>query len=234
MPERLSRGERADVEALVAEAATGCALCGELGRVATRSVATAAYELVNDTSFRSELRASWGFCRAHGARFASEPGAVLGAAIVLADLSRAVVRALHGARRLDARRPCPICEVVARRERHLVAMLRRHPDASAAVVRTACPSHPRPAGPRELPEGGPVAGALPIGSLAALARERRLAAVAGAQCDAYTALAERLDRVIRHHDYRFRDEPFDDFGAVWEALALFSGTDPGARPEAGR
>lgn len=37
-----------------------------------------------------------------------------------------------------------------------------------------------------------------------------------------------LEAMIRHYDYRFRDQPFDDFGVIWQALS--SGTDPRRRP----
>jgi hypothetical protein len=81
---------------------------------------------------------------------------------------------------------------------------------------------------RDLPRGPTIAGALPVGSLGAAARGDPQ--VADRQRAAYVDLQRRLEGVIRHYDHSFRDQPFDDFGATWEALSLFSGTDPRHRP----
>ena len=97
------------------------------------------------------------------------------------------------------------------------------------LVPTVCALHPRNVPRRELPRGPAVGDALPVGELD---RARHDPGEAERQRAAYSALQRRLEAVIRHHDYLFRDEPFDDFGAIWQALSLFSGTDPTRRPTA--
>jgi hypothetical protein len=217
--------DRATFEDLVENSALGCALCRRSREAGDRFVDAFAYELVNDPMLRAELRRSLGFCREHASEAATQTGAPLAESIVCADLSAHVARLLERGKPVTASGPCPACEVAARRERHdLEVVGTRHLDG-------LCGRHPRPAPRRDLPRGPTIAGALPVGSLGPAARADP--GEADRQRVAYIALQQRLEGVIRHYDYRFRDEPFDDFRVTWEALALFSGTDPRHRPVPG-
>jgi len=214
--------DRAVFDDLVAEAASGCPICRRSDRSAKRFIATFAYELTNDPTVRAELRRSLGFCRRHAVDVAAQTGAPLSVSIVCADLCVGVARRLAAAKPIRATGPCPACDVAAQREQHDLEIIgRRH-------VPKVCALHPRNVPQRELPRGPAVGAALPIGELDRAARHDP--GEAERQSAAYSALQRRLEAVIRHHDYRFRDEPFDDFGATWEALSLFSGTDPRRRP----
>jgi hypothetical protein len=220
-------------QALVAASARGCAICRRGDEAGEREVASLSYELVNDPDVRAAIAASWGFCREHAIVLAKQHSAALAIAIIYSDLATRMARLLRRvasgvddlARRLSGAASCPICLVVARRELDDVAVLR----TSHALLATPVHSdHPRPAAPRELPRGAACDGALPIGALAATAREGH--ALLDAQAQAYERLAARLARVVRQHDYRFASEPFSDWGACWEAMYLFSGTAADRRP----
>ncbi|HEV2250171.1 MAG TPA: hypothetical protein VGT60_06675 [Candidatus Limnocylindria bacterium] len=209
-------------EDLVRESALGCALCRRSRQAGDRSIAAFAYELVTDPVLRAELRRSLGFCRAHAITAAAQTGAPLAESIVCADLCAHVARLLETGRPVAASGPCPACLVAARRERHDLETI------GGRRLEGVCPSHPRPVPRRDLPCGPPIGEALPVGSLGPAVRADP--GEAGRQRAAYAALQRRLGDVIQHYDYRFREQPFDDFGATWEALALFSGTDPHDRP----
>jgi hypothetical protein len=214
--------DRAVFEDLVRESALGCPICRRSGQAGERFIVAFAYELVNDPLVRAELRRSLGFCREHAKAAAGQTGAPLAESIVCADLCGHVARLLETWKPVAASGACPACEVAAWREHHDLEIIG---ERSVAGV---CGGHPRPVPRRDLPHGPTIAGALPVGSLGAAARGDPR--VADRQRAAYLELQRRLEGVIRHYDHRFRDQPFDDFGATWEALALFSGTDPRHRP----
>lgn len=210
---------------LLEEAASGCPICRRSDRSAKRFIATFAYELTNDPTVRSELRRSLGFCRRHAVDVAAQTGAPLSVSIVCADLCAGVARRLAAAKPIRATGPCPACDVAAQREQHDLEIIGRR------RVPNVCALHPRNVPRRELPRGSAVGAALPVGELDQAVRHDP--GEAERQSAAYSALQHRLEAVIRHHDYRFRDEPFDDFGATWQALSVFSGTNPRRRPAAG-
>jgi hypothetical protein len=214
--------DRVVFEDLVRESALGCPICRRSGLAGERFIAAFAYELVNDPTLRAELRSSLGFCREHATHAAGQTGAPLAESIVCADLCGHVARLLETGKPVAASGACPACEVAARRERHDLEII------GARNVAGVCGRHPRPVPRRDLPRGPTIAGALPVGSLGAGARDDPHET--DRQRAAYLELQRRLEGVIRHYDHRFRDQPFDDFGATWEALSLFSGTDPGHRP----
>jgi hypothetical protein len=211
-------------EDLLEESARGCPLCRRSDGSAKRFIATFAYELVNDPTMRAELRRSLGFCRRHAVDAAAQTGAPLALSIVCADLCTQVARRLAAGKPIRATDPCPACDVAAQREQHDLEVIGRR------RVPNVCPLHPRDVPRRELPRGLAVGDALPVGELDRAAGHDP--GQAERQSAAYSALQRRLEAVIRHHDYRFRDEPFDDFGVIWQALSLFSGTDPRRRPTA--
>jgi len=215
--------DRALFDDLLAEAASGCPICRRSDRSAKRFIATFDYELVNDPTVRAELRRSLGFCRRHAVDAAAQPSAPLSVSIICADLCAQIARRLAAGKPIKATGPCPACDVAARREQHDLEVIGRR------LVPTVCALHPRNVPRRELPRGPAVGDALPVGELD---RARHDPGEAERQRAAYSALQRRLEAVIRHHDYLFRDEPFDDFGAIWQALSLFSGTDPTRRPTA--
>ncbi|MHB8630949.1 MAG: hypothetical protein ACYC9W_03375 [Candidatus Limnocylindria bacterium] len=217
--------DRAVLEDLLRESAFGCPLCRRSEAAGKRFVAAFAYELVNDPTVRAELRRSLGFCREHANDAAAQVGAPLAESIVCADLCGHIARLLETGKPVTASGPCPACEVAARRERHDLEIVGRRDVAGV------CGAHPRPVPGRVLPRGPTVSGALPVGSLGPAVRADP--DEAPRQQAAYIALQRRLEGVIRHYDYRFREQPFLDFGATWEALSLFSGTDPRHRPATG-
>jgi len=213
--------DRALFDDLLAEAASGCPICRRSDRSAKRFIATFDYELVNDPTIRAELRRSLGFCRRHAVDAAAQASAPLSVSIVCADLCAQVARRLAAGKPIRATGPCPACDVAARREQHDLEVIGRR------RVPNVCALHPRRVPRRALPRGPAVGGALPVGELE---RARHDPGEAERQSAAYSALQRRLEAVIRHHDYQFHAEPFDDFGATWQALSLFSGTDPRRRP----
>jgi len=209
-------------EDLDRESALGCPICRRSGLAGERSIAAFAYEPVNDPTLRAELRSSLGFCREHANDAAGQTGAPLAESIVCADLCGHVARLLETGKPVAANGACPACEVAARRERHDLEII------GERNVAGVCGGHPRPLPRRDLPRGPTIAGALPVGSLGAAARGDPQEAAR--QRAAYLELQRRLEGVIRRYDDRLRDQPFDDFGATWEALSLLSGTDPRHRP----
>ena len=214
--------DRAAFEDLVRESAFGCAICRRSEQAGERFITAFAYELVNDPTLRAELRSSLGFCREHANQAAARTGAPLAESIVCADLCRHVARLLETGMPVAASGPCPACDVAALRERHDLETI------GGRRLAGVCPRHPQPVRHRDLPRGPSIAEALPVGSLGPAVRADPREA--RRQRAAYTALEQRLAAVIQHYDYRFREQPFHDFGVTWEALSLFSGTDPRHRP----
>jgi hypothetical protein len=218
---------------LEAASLEGCAVCRRSEAASCAALAHLAYELVNDVGVRGELAASWGFCREHASVFAAQTSAPLAVAIIYGDLAARLASLLERARApavvtraLEQRTPCPICVLGARREADDVAVVRARGLVLSSPVHG---DHPRAARPHALPTGAPRSDALPLGVLLAHAPSSGLRFLRS-QARAYAEIAVRLERVVRHHDYRFANEAFTDWGVCWEALYLFSGTDPDGRP----
>jgi hypothetical protein len=198
----------------------GCPVCARARAAGDRTAAELSGEFLNDPA-RAQLVASWGFCRDHAIACAAEVGAPLAIAILHEDLCERVARALTDGHAPTPELDCPSCLAIAESERLDTPVAR----AAGLVI---CPNHPRSGTKRELPRGEAIAGALPIGSLAEAIRTD--GSEGPRQATAYETIAARLAGVVRHHDYRFFDERFEDWSVCWEALALFSGTDPTKRP----
>jgi len=214
--------DRAVLHDIIEASAAGCPLCQRRDAAERRFVKSFAYELVNDPGMRVHLRGSLGFCRIHAEEFAAQVGAPLAVSLIHSDLCGHVVERLETNHPIRAMRPCPACEIGGQRERHDLELL------GGSAVPNLCATHPAPVPKRGLPTGPSVAGALPVGSLGHSVRTDRQEVKL--QGRAYSAMRRRLEAVVHHYDYRFRDDPFDDFGATWQALALFSGTHPDRRP----
>jgi hypothetical protein len=214
--------DRTVLEDLIESSARGCPVCQRSAEAAMHFIAVFAREGVNDPGIRDELRRSLGFCREHAMGAAAQVGAPLAMSIVGADLCDEVVRRIDAHRAITSGGPCPACDIAATRERHDVQVI------DGRALANVCPQRPRRARRRDLPRGATVRGALSVGSLSSALRGD--AAAADRQRLAYLLLRDRLGAIVRHHDYRFQADPFDDCGATWEALALFSGTGPSHRP----
>ena len=217
------------VEALDGE---GCPFCALITTALERYFCTVLYEQVNDIDLRANLRASQGFCAAHGEmlRQARSP---LGSAIIHRDIVNTLVRILEEERSpenvprswlrglVDPRRPardlalgeaepCPACLRVRERELHYADTLLlnwgderiRQKFGSSAGL---CLSHLR----------------------LTLARSRdsgQFEALRDAHLAKWRDLIGELDEFIRKNDYRFAGEEIGAEGTSWSrAIDLVSG-----------
>ena len=73
----------------------GCPFCTLLVSALERYFATVLYEQVNDIDLRATLRASQGFCAAHG-EMLRQARSALGSAIIHRDLLNTLARSLEG------------------------------------------------------------------------------------------------------------------------------------------
>jgi hypothetical protein len=202
----------------------GCAICALALRGLRRYMEGLAYEAVNNTAIRAELRAARGFCAPHGLML-REVRSALGTAIIHRDVLGAAMRALEGvgegggsllgrllggppkgaADGLSPQAGCPGC--ARRREAEGIYLstlaarigdeeLRQRYDASAGL----CLPHLRAA----LARCGPSA----HGQLKA------------AQLAVWGRLAGELDEFIRKHDHQFAHEPVGAEGTSWSRASL--------------
>lgn len=192
----------------------GCPVCTLAERSVHHYLESLSYEQVNDPGIRASLRKAGGFCRRHAWQFLRMGGAVLGAAIIYADILRTVKRelpswaegssrssdatgllgSLFGATPAPRRtRParCPACSAEAESEARYLEVIVDH--ISEPVFRERyeradglCLPHLREALSRA---DSATAAVLRVST------ELKL-----------DALLRDLDEFIRKHDYRFRHE----------------------------
>jgi hypothetical protein len=183
----------------------GCAVCHLTHRTVGRFLKALAYEQVNDLELRAELRASRGFCMAHAQRWVSQPGNVLGTALIYTDAitaalhelesppPRGVMSGLFAPRPREAP-PCIACRAALEaQDRYLDALLDGlgAPSLAAALARSdgLCLPHTRRAVERNARRAELI-----------VARAKEVAA----------RMLEELAEVVRKEDYRFQDEPRTD------------------------
>lgn len=192
----------------------GCPVCALAARSVSQYLDTLAYEQVNEPAVRAALRHAGGFCRRHAWQFLQMGGAVLGAAIIYADLLRTVRRELSADTRTDQRgrsprrllrgllggavptnreraRTCPACAVEEQAEHRYLSIIQEVAGDAAFQERYAtadglCLPHLRAA----------LQGA--DGATADL-----LLKLTGQKLE---GLLHDLAEFIRKHDYRFRHE----------------------------
>jgi hypothetical protein len=208
----------------------GCAIC-RLGLAAVhRSIEAVNYESVGDPGIRAHLRASMGFCNVHAYQWLKQ-AFVLGTAQIYVDVLTRVgadLRTVKLAREslftsvtsrlgqddgrgvVEPDRVCPVCQVLADTEQMLVRVLvGALPEAAFSGAYAAsgglCLPHLRQA--------------LRPGIEPAVAALLRDVAIAREQ-----VLLAELQAIIRHFDYRFRDEPVGpEHGAVERAVRHVTG-----------
>ena len=210
----------------------GCPFCALVIAALERYFRTVLYEQVNDIDLRASLRASQGYCAAHGEmlRQARSP---LGSAIIHRDVLNTLARSLEaeplpegssrnwlrglvdpGRRTQDLAigeaEPCPACLRVREREQHYADTLLlnwgderlQHKFCDSPGL---CLSHLR----------------------LTLARTRDPAqfdALRAAHLAKWRDLIGELDEFIRKNDYRFADEEIGVEGTSWSrAIDLVSG-----------
>ncbi|HWQ12741.1 MAG TPA: DUF6062 family protein [Roseiflexaceae bacterium] len=211
-----------------------CALCALLRRSLRRYLDAVAYEGVGDRRVREVIRASRGFCAAHGRMLRASRDA-LGAAIVHRDVLGTLMRQLS-----EAQRTPPTIEARLRR-----AVRRPARDTSPLPAEAPCPACIYL---REQDEvygsalahhvgDGTLEGALRASAGLCLPHLRATLARAPdthtfdrlreAQLEVWRRLADELDEFIRKQDYRFQAEPSGAESDSWaRAIGLVSG-EPG-------
>jgi hypothetical protein len=210
----------------------GCVLCRLVLRALERYFDGLVYEKVNDPNIREILRASHGFCAAHG-EMLRQARSALGSAIIHRDILSSVARQLERetqppksplgrlqaalyARQpqeelyLRAERPCPACAHARRAERNYVNTLLDHWDEDklqAAFRRSIglCVPHLRAV-------------------LGCATDPTTFAAIKAVQLEIWGKLVGELDEFIRKQDYRFSHEPKGSERDSWSrAIDLTSG-----------
>ena len=211
----------------------GCPFCALVTGALERYFATVLYEQVNDIDLRANLRASQGFCAAHG-EMLRQARSALGSAIIHRDVLNTLARSLETTsppvstasnwlRGLveTGRRPqdqvlagaelCPACLRVRERELNYVdtLLLNWDDELLQAKFRDSpglCLPHLR----------------------LTLSRTRdasRFDAIKAAHLAIWRDLIGELDEFIRKQDYRFADEEIGAEGTSWSrAIDLVSGT----------
>ena len=208
-----------------------CPVCVIVTRAERKAVDHFLYDQVNDISRRDTLRASRGYCLHHTAMLA-EGRSALGVAILSRDILRAMTAELEsgptsdaglgwlkerlgagaGARlaaRIGPSTPCPMCAARPQIEEPLFIGLLRNlddPQFLAAFESSdgMCRSH--------------LTTAL---TMADAETARKLATVQAAQ---WRRTEAALDEFIRKHDYRFKEEVFEEERDIWlRALRSSSG-----------
>jgi len=201
-------------ELLEALQAKGCAIC-RLGRKAGDSYLNALlYEGVIDVPIRDELRNARGPCYRHAWQMAGKRGSVLGTALIYRDVVNTLVKALQEeaaaprrwraarealARRLAPTVGCPACALEQDAEHRSAKTLLKH--LNSAEVAAAYSA----AGGLCLPHFQVVLSHAGDEAARTLAQWQE-----GALC----RLRDKLDGLIRKHDYRFRGEPTTDEEAI--------------------
>jgi hypothetical protein len=210
----------------------GCPFCALITGALKRYFTTVLYEQVNDIDLRAALRASQGFCAAHG-EMLGQARSALGSAIIHRDIVNTLVRVLeeepspenapcgwlrgllgadHRPRNqvLGRAEPCPACQRVSEREQNYAdtLLLNWDDDRLQQKFRNSaglCLSHLR----------------------LTLARTRDAAqfeALRAAHLAIWRDLIGELDEFIRKQDYRFADEEIGAEGTSWSrAIDLVSG-----------
>jgi len=211
----------------------GCPFCSLVLSAMERYFSTVVYEQVNDIGMRAALRASQGYCAAHG-EMLRQARSALGSAIIHRDLVNTLARALEG-ERLPANTPqdwlrglvdaghrpqgqvlagaesCPACLRVYERERNYIDTLLLNWDDELLQNKFRasaglCLSHLR----------------LTLGRTKDAAQ---FDAIKAAHLTIWRDLIGELDEFIRKQDYRFADETIGAEGTSWSrAIDLVSGT----------
>lgn len=217
------------MEALEGE---GCPLCVLVLGALRRYFDSLVYEQVNDPLIRENLRASQGFCAAHG-EMLRQARSGLGSAIMHRDLLNTIARRLEreshsqqspadwlqglvqGGRTrhalpLAATLPCPACVYACESEQKYVDTLLGNwgdEELRSAFRSSAglCLPHLR----------------MTLGR----ARDpESFEAMKTAQLEIWGELIGELDEFVRKHDYRFSGEPMGEEGTSWSrAIDLISG-----------
>jgi len=210
----------------------GCPFCSLVLSAMERYFSTVVYEQVNDIGMRAALRASQGYCAAHG-EMLRQARSALGSAIIHRDLVNTLARALEGERLpsntrqdwlrglvdaghrpqgrvLGGAEPCPACVRVHEREQNYVDTLLLNWDDGALQNKFRnsaglCLSHLR----------------LTLGRTKDAAQ---FEAIKAAHLAIWRDLIGELDEFIRKQDYRFADETIGAEGNSWSrAIDLVSG-----------
>jgi hypothetical protein len=210
----------------------GCPFCALVLDATERYFDTVVYERVNDRGLREALRASQGYCAAHG-EMLRQARSALGSAIIHRDLVNTLVQALEseglqassphdwlrglvdaGHRPQDqvlgGAEPCPACVRVHEREQNYVDTLLLNWDDELLQTKFRnsaglCLSHLR----------------MTLGRAKDAAR---FEAIKAAHLAIWRDLIGELDEFIRKQDYRFADEKIGAEGTSWSrAIDLVSG-----------
>ena len=193
----------------------GCPLCRLRAGFVQRSLGSLLYENVNDPDIRERLRRSLGWCAQHASLL---PGAdqspALGVAIITQDLVHLCLSTLsnkHPERGLTPTDACPACQYEAEVEDLLGWNVAAHLDRrelreALQASDGICVPHVRAILPRL---GDKEARSF----LLSLTRQK------------LQALDDRLGMLIRHHDYRFNQDPMDEEerDSWMRALRMLSG-----------
>ena len=210
----------------------GCPFCALVPAALERYCRTLLYEQVNDIDLRANLRASQGFCAAHG-EMLRQARSALGSAIIHRDVLNTLARSLeaepppantsrHWLRTLvdpgrptpdlalGVAEPCPACQRVRERELHYADTLLlnwrderlQRKFSSSAGL---CLSHLRL-------------------TLARTGNPAQFEALRDAHLAKWRDLIAELDEFIRKNDYRFADKEIGAEGTSWSrAIDLVSG-----------
>lgn len=226
----------------------GCAFCRFLTKNADRYLDAVLWEMVNDSSQRSELNLARGYCQTHGWLLVRN-GAALGIAILMNDVVKTLLaeleatpvkvetgsvfqgflpgRARQGATKgntdlvsvLAPQTPCPVCSHLQTTEMHLAETLWAHL-----------------AGPQSLAETYQASDGLCLThlrhTLAHAPSTSASSVLIAAQRSIWQRLHSELTEFIRKNDQRFRGEPFGSERDSWRrALEAISGAPPHDRSE---
>lgn len=216
-----------------------CPVCSLAERAVQGWLESVAYEMVNDPKMRSELRASDGFCNVHAYGWL-EQRTLLGTAIiyndVLTNLTKDLKRLRFNNRKdllsgvtslfnggndnesdgmLNPDSQCPVCGAQANSEREAIETLLSNlsePEFGDAYVGSAGMCFPH----------------LSL-ALARAPDERAFKALIEIATRTNEELCQQMRKIIRHHDYRYKDEPIgEEKGAATRALRHVVG-EPGIR-----
>lgn len=184
-----------------------CVVCRLAARSVERHVRDLFAEFVNDIRLRDTFRQAGGFCPTHTQQVAGL-GDALGVAILLSDLARLTRERWQAASsakpslfrlRRAAVLPCTACTAYFEGEARYVAALAAHlsRDAvwNALDANALCIAHSEA-----------VAEAAPP-TMATKWRRH--------EAERLTVLQAELETIIRHNDYRFRDEPWGEEKNAW-------------------
>ncbi|MEP0766168.1 MAG: hypothetical protein HRF45_06440 [Fimbriimonadia bacterium] len=183
---------------LQAMADEGCPVCTVIRAAAHRRIESQFHELVNDGDFRARLRRSGGLCPEHCEDYI-RLGDPLGLSIIAKDLLESEARQLGRGQRKPRR--CPACadmEDHAKRTCADMARLLARPDWQERYSASSglCMLH--------------------VAGLLRFCDAPTAVWVCSIEISKMDALAEALDLVIRHHDYRFQSEPWGDEVGSWK------------------